>query len=78
MRAEPYVKPSLLYAQICLNQEYEHLFSSSEEQAWVSHVERRYAWLKKHLLRFEDSLALTFPPSWRLSERIALRFCKVG
>ncbi|XP_052743016.1 vacuolar protein sorting-associated protein 53 homolog [Bicyclus anynana] len=58
-------------------QEYEHLFSSEQECGWISFVERRYAWLKKHLLRFEDSLAAVFPPAWRLSERLAHRFCKL-
>ncbi|XP_038221580.1 vacuolar protein sorting-associated protein 53 homolog [Zerene cesonia] len=58
-------------------QEYEHLFSSEQEQAWLSHVARRYAWLKKHLLAFEQTLANVFPPHWRLSERIAYQFCKV-
>ncbi|XP_045508313.1 vacuolar protein sorting-associated protein 53 homolog [Colias croceus] len=58
-------------------QEYEHLFSAEQEQAWLSHVSRRYAWLKKHLLSFEQTLANVFPAHWRLSERIAYQFCKV-
>ncbi|CAH0716768.1 unnamed protein product, partial [Brenthis ino] len=75
---EPHVKQDLIKWLISLQlQEYEHLFSASEECAWVAHVERRYAWLKRHLLRFEDALALALPPTWRLSERIARRFCEI-
>ncbi|XP_026483695.2 vacuolar protein sorting-associated protein 53 homolog [Vanessa tameamea] len=75
---EPHVKQELIKWLISMQlQEYEHLFSGEQEEAWVSHVERRYAWLKKHLLRFEDSLAQALPAAWRLSERIAHRFCKI-
>ncbi|XP_047038062.1 vacuolar protein sorting-associated protein 53 homolog isoform X1 [Helicoverpa zea] len=75
---EPRVRADLLnwFLQVQL-QEYQHLFSAEQEQAWVSHVERRYAWLKRHLLAFEESLAALFPPAWRLSERIAQHFCKI-
>ncbi|CAH0599962.1 unnamed protein product [Chrysodeixis includens] len=58
-------------------QEYQHLFSAEQESAWISHVERRYAWLKRHLLAFEESLAQLFPHAWQLSERIAMHFCKI-
>ncbi|XP_028177938.1 vacuolar protein sorting-associated protein 53 homolog, partial [Ostrinia furnacalis] len=58
-------------------QEYQHLFSAEQECAWLTHIERRYAWLKRHLLAFEDSLGAVFPPAWRLSERIAHQFCKI-
>nr|XP_034838363.1 vacuolar protein sorting-associated protein 53 homolog [Maniola hyperantus] len=75
---EPRVKQDLIKWFISTQlQEYEHLFSSEQECAWISFIERRYAWLKKHLLRFEDSLAVIFPPAWRLSERLAHRFCKM-
>ncbi|XP_032525271.2 vacuolar protein sorting-associated protein 53 homolog [Danaus plexippus] len=75
---EPSVRKELLKWFIDMQlQEYEHLFSPEQEHAWVSHVERRYTWLKKHLLRFEETLALTFPPAWRMSERLAHRFCKL-
>ncbi|XP_039748041.1 uncharacterized protein LOC120625145 [Pararge aegeria] len=74
---EPAVKHELIQWFLASQlQEYEHLFSSEQECAWISFVERRYAWLKKYLLRFEESLAAIFPASWRLSERLAHRFCK--
>ncbi|KAM3956234.1 LOW QUALITY PROTEIN: vacuolar protein sorting 53 [Aphomia sociella] len=75
---EPKLKQELLKWFIDLQlQEYRHLFSAEQECAWVSHVERRYAWLKRQLLGFEDALAPLFPPAWRLSERVAHRFCKI-
>lgn len=59
-------------------QEYEHLFSAEQELAWLPHVERRYAWLKRHLLAFEEGVGSVLPRDWRLSRRIAAHFCQVG
>ncbi|XP_063370656.1 vacuolar protein sorting-associated protein 53 homolog [Cydia amplana] len=75
---EPKVKRDLLTWFTTMQlQEYEHLFSSEQECAWLAHVERRYAWLKRHLLAFEDGAGNVFPRPWRLSERIATHFCEV-
>ncbi|XP_049882598.1 vacuolar protein sorting-associated protein 53 homolog isoform X2 [Pectinophora gossypiella] len=75
---EPKVKQELLTWFIDMQlQEYQVLFAADEESAWVGCVERRYAWLKKHLLAFEESRAALFPQRWRLSERTAHRFCVV-
>ncbi|XP_026736412.1 vacuolar protein sorting-associated protein 53 homolog [Trichoplusia ni] len=75
---EKKVKDDLLHWFIDVQlQEYQHLFSAEQESAWISHVERRYAWLKRHLLAFEEGLAQLFPHSWQLSERITLSFCKI-
>lgn len=35
----------------------------------------RYAWIKRHLLEFEDRLGSMFPQNWEVSERIAVQFC---
>ncbi|XP_045538426.1 vacuolar protein sorting-associated protein 53 homolog [Papilio machaon] len=75
---DPKVKKELLNWFISMQlQEYQHLFSPEQECAWLSHIERRYAWLKKHLLSFEESLGAVFPHPWLLSERIAKQFCKI-
>ncbi|XP_061726876.1 vacuolar protein sorting-associated protein 53 homolog [Cydia pomonella] len=75
---EPKVKRELLTWFTTMQlQEYEHLFSAEQECARLAHVERRYAWLKRHLLAFEDGAGHVFPASWRLSERIAAHFCEV-
>ncbi|KAJ8950783.1 hypothetical protein NQ318_011277 [Aromia moschata] len=34
-----------------------------------------YAWIKRHLLEFEDRLGNMFPQNWEVSERIAVQFC---
>lgn len=57
--------------------EYKHLFHENQDSAWLDNIERRYSWLKKHLMEFEDKFGPMFPPSWELSERISMRFCEV-
>ncbi|XP_063391322.1 vacuolar protein sorting-associated protein 53 homolog [Cydia fagiglandana] len=75
---EPKVKRELLTWFTTMQlQEYEHLFSAEQECAWLTHIERRYAWLKRHLLAFEDGAGNVFPRAWRLSERITTHFCEV-
>lgn len=75
---DPKVKQDLLKWFISMQlQEYQHLYSSEQECAWLTHIERRYAWLKKHLLTFEDTLGNIFPYQWALSENIARQFCKI-
>ncbi|XP_065335075.1 vacuolar protein sorting-associated protein 53 homolog [Cloeon dipterum] len=57
--------------------EYKHLFHENQDSAWLDNIERRYSWLKKHLMEFEDKFGPMFPPSWEISERISVRFCEV-
>lgn len=40
-------------------------------------IDRRYAWIKKHLLDFESKFGTIFPQDWEISERIAVQFCHV-
>lgn len=40
-------------------------------------IDRRYAWIKKHLLDFESKFGAIFPQDWEISERIAVQFCHV-
>lgn len=56
-------------------QEYEQLFHESEDIAWISKIDKRYAWLKRHLLDFENRLGKVFPVDWEVSERITIQFC---
>ncbi|XP_046645397.1 vacuolar protein sorting-associated protein 53 homolog [Daphnia pulicaria] len=55
--------------------EYSHLFQESEENAWLDRVDRRYAWVKRHLLSFEERMGRIFSQDWEMSERIAVEFC---
>lgn len=73
---DPKVKKDLLKWFVNLQlQEYKHLFQESEDTAWLDKIDKRYAWLKKHLLEFEDRLGNMFPQNWEVSERIAVQFC---
>lgn len=58
-------------------QEYTHLFQENEDTAWLDKIDKRYAWIKRHLLEFEDRLGSTFPVNWEVSERITAQFCHV-
>lgn len=65
-----------LYISIALQlQEYQQLFHENEDIAWIAKIDKRYAWLKRHLLDFEDRLGKIFPVDWEVSERITVQFC---
>eukprot|EP00092_Neocalanus_flemingeri_P030125 GFUD01032703.1.p1 GENE.GFUD01032703.1~~GFUD01032703.1.p1 ORF type:complete len:880 (+),score=301.05 GFUD01032703.1:157-2796(+) len=75
---EPRVKRSLMSWFIQLQmKEYTILFTTGEDDAWLDKVDRRYNWLKKHLIEFEERFGPLFPPDWEMSERIAAEFCRV-
>lgn len=72
---KPSIKKELLHWFVDLQlEEYNHLFQETEDTAWLDKIDRRYAWLKRHLLDFEDKLGNMFPQNWEVSERIAVRF----
>lgn len=58
-------------------QEYAHLFDENQDFAWLDKIDRRYAWIKKHLLDFESKFSTIFPQDWEISERITVQFCHV-
>jgi len=74
----PSVKQELL-KNFIKNQlsEYLVLFDASQDVAWLDKIDRRYAWIKRLLVDFEDKLAQIFPEHWEVSERIAVEFCNV-
>ncbi|UYV74517.1 VPS53 [Cordylochernes scorpioides] len=75
---DPKVKRDLLKWFVALQLvEYTHLFQESQDIAWLDKIDRRYAWLKKHLVEFDEKFGRMFPPDWELSERIAIEFCHV-
>ncbi len=43
--------------------------------AWLDKIDRRYAWIKRTLVEFEEKFGSMFPPSWEVSERICVEFC---
>ena len=75
---EPSVKRELL-KKFIKNQlsEYVLLFDASQDVAWLDKVDRRYAWIKRLLVDFEEKLGQIFPQKWEVSERIAVEFCQI-
>lgn len=51
------------------------MFHENEDIAWISKIDKRYAWLKRHLLDFEERLGRIFASDWEISERITAQFC---
>lgn len=75
---EPKVKRDILkwFVSIQLS-EYSHLFQETQDIAWLDKIDKRYAWLKKHLMEFEEKFGRMFPPDWEVSELIAVEFCHI-
>ncbi|KOX69808.1 Vacuolar protein sorting-associated protein 53 like protein [Melipona quadrifasciata] len=75
---DPKVKKDLLTWFVGIQlQEYAHLFDENQDFAWLDKIDRRYMWIKKHLLDFESKFGTIFPQDWEVSERIAVQFCHV-
>lgn len=75
---DPKVKKDLLTWFVGIQlQEYAHLFDENQDFAWLDKIDRRYAWIKKHLFDFESKFGAIFPQDWEISERIAVQFCHV-
>lgn len=58
--------------------EYSALFKDSQiSMSSLNGVDKRYSWLKKHILEFEEKYGFLFPPPWQMSERMAVEFCRL-
>lgn len=57
--------------------EYKALFQENQDIAWLDKIDKRFSWLKKHLIVFEEKIGFLFPPSWEVSECISVEFCKI-
>ncbi|KAF6029073.1 VPS53 [Bugula neritina] len=55
--------------------EYLVLFADNQDVAWLDKIDRRYAWIKRTLVEFEEKHGKLFPESWEVSERICVEFC---
>jgi hypothetical protein len=58
-------------------QEYIQLFHEDQDISWLDKIDKRYAWIKRHLLDFENKYGTVFPDSWEVSERIVVEFCSI-
>ncbi|CAG7834968.1 unnamed protein product [Allacma fusca] len=73
---EPHIKHDLLQWFVTIQlKEYTVLFDENEDLAWLDKIDKRYAWLKKHLIQFEERYGAIFPAHWDVSQRIAMQFC---
>uniref|UniRef100_A0A182JC63 Vacuolar protein sorting-associated protein 53 homolog n=1 Tax=Anopheles atroparvus TaxID=41427 RepID=A0A182JC63_ANOAO len=72
------VKKNILKWYINLQlQEYVQLFHENQDIAWLDKIDKRYAWVKRHLLDFEEKFGTVFPADWEVSERITVQFCTI-
>lgn len=75
---DPKVKREILKWFVNLQlQEYVQLFHENQDIAWLDKIDKRYAWIKRHLLDFEDKYGNIFPLDWEVSERTAVHFCNI-
>jgi vacuolar protein sorting-associated protein 53 len=58
-------------------QEYIQLFHENQDISWLDKIDKRYAWIKRHLLDFEEKYGPVFPDNWEISERIVVDFCNI-
>ncbi|GAB1296471.1 Vacuolar protein sorting-associated protein 53 homolog [Apodemus speciosus] len=57
--------------------EYLVLFQENQDVAWLDKIDRRYAWVKRQLVDYEEKYARMFPREWCMTERISVEFCHV-
>ncbi|RXM92816.1 Vacuolar protein sorting-associated protein 53-like [Acipenser ruthenus] len=48
-----------------------------EKVAWLDKIDRRYAWIKRQLVDYEEKYGRMFPGEWCMTERIAVEFCHI-
>nr|KAF6417617.1 VPS53 subunit of GARP complex [Molossus molossus] len=51
--------------------------SQGTKVAWLDKIDRRYAWIKRQLVDYEEKYGRMFPREWYMTERIAVEFCHV-
>ncbi|KAM9320711.1 vacuolar protein sorting-associated protein 53 homolog [Gastrophryne carolinensis] len=57
--------------------EYLVLFQENQDVAWLDKIDRRYAWIKRQLVDYEEKYSRMFPVDWCMTERIAVEFCHI-
>uniref|UniRef100_A0A452TZ73 Vacuolar protein sorting-associated protein 53 homolog n=1 Tax=Ursus maritimus TaxID=29073 RepID=A0A452TZ73_URSMA len=51
--------------------------SQGTKVAWLDKIDRRYAWIKRQLVDYEEKYGRMFPREWYMTERVAVEFCHV-
>ncbi|XP_029467279.1 vacuolar protein sorting-associated protein 53 homolog isoform X2 [Rhinatrema bivittatum] len=57
--------------------EYLVLFQENQDVAWLDKIDRRYAWIKRQLVDYEEKYGRMFPAEWCMTERVAVEFCHI-
>ncbi|XP_073430633.1 vacuolar protein sorting-associated protein 53 homolog isoform X2 [Dendrobates tinctorius] len=57
--------------------EYLVLFQENQDVAWLDKIDRRYAWIKRQLVDYEEKYGRMFPADWCMTERISVEFCHI-
>ncbi|XP_016311113.1 vacuolar protein sorting-associated protein 53 homolog isoform X1 [Sinocyclocheilus anshuiensis] len=57
--------------------EYLVLFQENQDVAWLDKIDRRYAWIKRQLVDYEEKYGRMFPEEWCMTERISVEFCHI-
>ncbi|KAA8594223.1 hypothetical protein FQN60_005057, partial [Etheostoma spectabile] len=57
--------------------EYLVLFQENQDVAWLDKIDRRYAWIKRQLVDYDEKYGRMFPEEWCMTERIAVEFCHI-
>eukprot|EP01117_Protostelium_nocturnum_P012062 TRINITY_DN4417_c0_g1_i6.p1 TRINITY_DN4417_c0_g1~~TRINITY_DN4417_c0_g1_i6.p1 ORF type:complete len:371 (+),score=140.52 TRINITY_DN4417_c0_g1_i6:85-1197(+) len=58
-----------------LLKEYKSLFRQGDEISSISNIKRRFAWLKKRLMMFDERFRGIFPEEWAVQESFVEEFC---
>uniref|UniRef100_A0A3Q3FYG1 Vacuolar protein sorting-associated protein 53 homolog n=1 Tax=Labrus bergylta TaxID=56723 RepID=A0A3Q3FYG1_9LABR len=57
--------------------EYLVLFQENQDVAWLDKIDRRYAWIKRQLVDYDEKYGRMFPEEWCMTERISVEFCHI-
>lgn len=58
-------------------QEYIQLFNENQDISWLDKIDKRYDWIKRNLLNFEEKYGMVFPDNREVSERFVDEFCNI-
>ena len=74
----PHIRDELIewFVRLQLS-DYDVMYHISLEGAWLDKVDRRYSWLKRTLVNYQDECVSIFPPEWGIPERMCVKFCNM-
>ncbi|XP_047142430.1 vacuolar protein sorting-associated protein 53 homolog isoform X1 [Hydra vulgaris] len=75
---DPRIKEELLMWFVKLQlSDYLNVFNENFDIAWIDKIDRRYSWMKRVLIQFEENFHGMFPADWGVDERICVEFCNI-